>query len=102
VYVHGRREAFVILGVWATCLVWTVGTSYALGFGAPSSAVKTVWGIPHWVFWGVLMPWIAATVFSVVFSFAVMADDDLGEDLPDTDADEASPPAEPPAEGGSR
>ncbi|MEX0939520.1 MAG: DUF997 family protein [Pirellulales bacterium] len=88
-YVHGRREAVVILAVWATCLIWTVGTSYALGYGAPTGAVETIWGIPHWVFWGVLVPWVAATVFSLVFSLGFMADDDLGEALDDVGVDGA-------------
>ena len=37
-------------------------------------------GIPDWIFWSVVAPWIIVLAFSVWFCFAYMADDDLGQD----------------------
>jgi hypothetical protein len=39
-----------------------------------------VLGLPSWVFWGVLTPWLAASLASIVFAHRVMVLDDLGED----------------------
>ena len=37
-------------------------------------------GFPTWVFWGILVPWMACTAVSVWFAFAFMGDEDLGEE----------------------
>lgn len=82
-YLHARREALLILALWAICLVWTVGCSYLMGYGTGSETVSTIAGIPSWVVWGVGAPWLVATGITFWFCFAYMADDDLG-DVPGT------------------
>ena len=77
-FLNARREAIIILIAWAACLIWTVGYSALAGYDVSSDQVSVILGMPGWVFWGVLVPWIAATVFSVWFSLAYIADDDLG------------------------
>jgi len=80
VLLHARREAWVILGAFAVCLVWSITTSYLLGYGEPvSGTVTTVLGIPSWIFWGVVVPWLAADLFAVWFCFFFMANDPLNE-----------------------
>lgn len=82
VFVHGRREAIVILAAFLVLLVWSVGCCYMLGYSEPSEmagSVSMVLGIPSWVFWGVAVPWIAADLFTIWFCFWYMSDDDLGE-----------------------
>ena len=83
VFLNARREAWLILMAWAVCLIWTVGYSAVAGYGVPSEEVSIVLGMPGWVFWGVLVPWIAATLFSVWFGLSYIADDDLGADEDD-------------------
>ena len=78
VFLNTRREAWLILLAWAVCLIWTVGYSAVAGYGVAAEEVSFILGMPSWVFWGVLTPWIAATLFSVWFSLAYIADDDLG------------------------
>ncbi len=93
VVVHARREAVVILAAFVVCLIWSISVCYLLGYpgpdglpseghGSPAAAngpVAKVLGMPSWVFWGVLVPWIAADVFALWFCFCFMADDPLGE-----------------------
>ena len=86
VVVHSRREAIVILVLWAVCLAWTVGYSYLTGYHVDGPVSITL-GMPTWVFKGVFVPWIAATIVSVVYALWFIADDDLGEhEMPPTDA----------------
>lgn len=74
-FLHARKEAWLILLAWAVSLIWTVGYSTFAGFEA--TELTLVWGMPSWVFWGVVFPWGAATVFSVWFGLYYMADDEL-------------------------
>jgi len=79
VLVHARRELVVIVSSFAICCLWSVGTCYSLGFGTSGDALETVLGMPAWVFWGIVVPWLACDVFTLWFCFAFMADDPLGE-----------------------
>lgn len=75
-----RREAFVVLGCWACAFAYTVGYSYFRGYNRSLESLTFVFGIPDWVFWGVVVPWLACTVFSFWFAFAFMTDEWLGQD----------------------
>ncbi len=93
VVVHARREALVILAAFVVCLIWSISCCYLLGYPGPddfpseghgshtaaNGPVAKVLGMPSWVFWGVLVPWVAADVFAVWFCFCFMADDPLAE-----------------------
>jgi hypothetical protein len=37
-------------------------------------------GIPDWICWSVILPWVVCLLFSIWFCFRYMADDDLGHD----------------------
>ena len=78
-FLNARREAWLILGAWVVCLIWSVGYSAWAGYDVAPDQIDIVLGMPGWVFWGVLVPWVAATLFSVWFGLAYIADDDLGE-----------------------
>ncbi len=82
VFLHSRRETIVLLLVFCFFLVWCIGVSWTMGYDmTPEEAGRTVAGIPRWVFWGVCVPWTAATVFTVWFATFYIADDPLGEEL---------------------
>lgn len=85
VYLHARREALVILLVWAVCLVWAVGGSVWLGYERGPGEIATVLGIPRWVMLAIALPWLLANVFAAWFCFRFMADDDLGQAQEDLD-----------------
>jgi hypothetical protein len=77
---HARREGVLIMAVWATALVWSVGSGYYLGYYRTANTISLILGIPDWVFWSVVLPWGICLAFSVWFCFRYMADDDLGQD----------------------
>ena len=82
---HSRREAVIILVVWAAATAWCCGYSYLHGYDRPgrtlgASDVNPILGIPSWVLWGYLVPWAICGAFTVWFAGFYMADDDLGED----------------------
>lgn len=86
---HARREALVILLAFLVCLIWSVGWCYLSGYPGPDGGpVSKVLGMPSWVFWGVLVPWIGADLFAVWFCFFFIADDPLGEAPEETDPEE--------------
>ncbi len=70
----------MILLAFVVCLVWSISWCYSFGYSAAESgSVTSVMGIPSWVFWGVMVPWLAADVFAFWFCFYFMVDDPLGE-----------------------
>ena len=78
-FVNSRREAIVIFGSWVVALIWAVPYCYLNGYNvADPEKIKTVFGIPAWLFWGIAAPWIVANLFTTWFCFAYMKDDDLG------------------------
>lgn len=79
VFIHSRREAIVIFSTWLVALIWAVPYCYFNGYNvADPENIKTVLGIPAWLFWGIAVPWIVANIFTTWFCFAFMKDDDLG------------------------
>lgn len=80
VFLNSRREAIAIFLLWFFCLLWTVPVSYALGYGQEvvPGQVPTVMGMPSWVFWGLLLPWLAADGVTIWFCFRFIQNDDLG------------------------
>lgn len=84
VFVHARREAFVILGLFCAAFVWTVSWCYLAGYDYPAGEpVATVLGIPSWALWGIAMPWLVVDVFTVWFCLRSMKDDPLEDISPD-------------------
>lgn len=96
---NARREARVVMIVWALALVWSVGVCYLRGYEhtADSWAVQvglasvqhaqdmgTFFGMPDWVWLGIVLPWLLCSAFTAGFCVG-MADDDLG-----TEADEGA------------
>lgn len=80
VYLHSRREAAIIFGLWVVALLWSVPYCYFNGFGQYDAATfETVLGIPKWLFWGIFVPWLVADAFTIWFCFCYMKEDDLGE-----------------------
>lgn len=82
VYLNARREALIILAVFAVCFTWAILVYFFDGYtpiGKAPPDVTLVLGMPRWVFWGIFVPWIFADVVTLIFALFVMRDDDLGE-----------------------
>ncbi len=80
VYVHSLREAAVIVVMFSIACVWAISVSFSTGYNlAETDEVATVLGMPAWVFYAVLLPWVVIDVVAIWFCFFYMQNDDLGE-----------------------
>lgn len=94
VYRHARREALFILALFSVLLVWALSVYYFDGYDPQfaNHRVATVFGLPRWVFWGIVAPWCVSIGCTIGFVFFFMQDDDLGEstdDEPSTNSEAA-------------
>ena len=100
VYLNARREAGMAILLFTVALAWSVGCYYFTGYVKPPSAaaqadlvhrettldddprfnppvVSTTFGMPTWVFTGILLPWLVIDCIAFWFCYYYMADDDL-------------------------
>ena len=90
---HSRREALFVALLWLAAITWTVGYCYLRGYrhapdswavqqglAEPRNAAnfRTVAGLPDWVAYGVIAPWLVCSAATVLFGLYGMRDDDLG------------------------
>jgi len=83
-----RKEALFVVCLWIAACLYTVG--YAALFAYRKETVPSLlWGIPTWVWGGILAPWAVCALVSLWFAFRGMEDESLGEDhdLPETTDD---------------
>jgi hypothetical protein len=59
--------------------------------GRGPERVQFLLGFPSWIFWGVVLPWFACTVFSLYFGAFLVRDEDLGADIEAADEPHAEP-----------
>lgn len=85
VFLNSRREAIVIASVWVLGLIWAVPYCYLTGYNLAPEEVQTIVGIPSWIFWGIGVPWVIADLFTAWFCFLYMSEDDLEEDLAESE-----------------
>lgn len=74
-----RREMLAAAAIWLTSLIWSVGYCSNYGYHLKPEELKFVFGFPHWIFWGVVLPWGLCTLISGWFAFFFMQDADLGD-----------------------
>ena len=78
---NARREllvtliAFVVFGMWVVGVSWWSGREPVVD----PNDIRTILGMPAWVFWGVALPWAAANGFTFWFCFRFMANDALDD-----------------------
>jgi len=82
VYRHARREGVEILIAWAVSLLWTILYCWAYGYQTDSANVTLIAGVPSWVFWGVAVPWVASSAFTIWYALFRMRDDPLEDEPP--------------------
>jgi hypothetical protein len=76
-----RREAVFVMAMWLVVCLYVVGYAALFAYG-PDAASRSIAGIPSWVVWGVLAPWVACTVVTCVYSLYFIRDEELGEERP--------------------
>ncbi|MCY3628799.1 MAG: hypothetical protein OXI05_11570 [Bacteroidota bacterium] len=72
---RARREALHILVAWGICMIWTIG--YCAFFAYGSGDISLLWGMPQWVVFGIALPWVIATLYSLWFALFYMKAEDL-------------------------
>ena len=83
-----RREAWVVLVVWAVTAAYTTSYCFTYGVDRTLDNITFVLGFPDWIFWGVVVPWYVCLAFSVWFAYGFMRDDPLGAEATEADIDE--------------
>ncbi len=85
VYRHARRETTVIVLICLLMMAWALGSARLFGFGAidvQAAEGQAILGVPTWVFWSLLVPWVVGTAITGWFCFFYLADDPLGRERP--------------------
>ena len=108
VYSQARREAGLVLTLWACCFLYTVPFCYLTGYLTHASPTPSFgpsvdqlsssldgWdrnpdslttplglGIPDWVFYGVALPWVGCIIITFWFCLFYFREDDLGAGKP--------------------
>ena len=77
IFLNARREALVTIAVWIIGLAWTVGCCSLTGYDVPADEMKVTFGMPNWIFWGVLVPWVLIILFTIWFGLLYIAEDEL-------------------------
>jgi hypothetical protein len=75
-----RREAALALALWVVATLYSVTYCYNYGYGRSIESLSFVLWFPDWVFWGIVVPWLACALISVVFAFRIMGDEPLGDE----------------------
>lgn len=90
---NSRREAVIIALAWLASTTYCCVYCYFFGYRREGAMlgvddIHPTFGMPSWVFWGILAPWAACALFTFWFAGFYMSDDDLGEDhTPELEAD---------------
>ncbi len=90
VVTSSRREAIFAIALWGVALLYTIGYCYRFGYDRSPDDLRFILGIPDWVLWGVLAPWLVCTIVSSLFAKYVMADARIEDEA----AEEGSEPTE--------
>ncbi|MFN4259040.1 MAG: hypothetical protein ACK4RK_07055 [Gemmataceae bacterium] len=92
-YRHARWEAIFVVVSFVIATIWTVGYCYLFGYQHAADSwvarmglaqprdvnnFQEFYGLPDWVFHGIVLPWFGWTIVTVLFALFAMKDDDLG------------------------
>ena len=70
------KEAIWILVIWAAFALWVLGYAGFYAYPKDPSTMGLTFGLPAWVVWGIVLPWILSTVTTIWFCLFVMEDHD--------------------------
>jgi hypothetical protein len=83
--VTARREALIVAAAFVLALLYTVTYCTRYGYDRPAESITFVLGFPDWVFYGILCPWAVCTVLACAFSYFLMQDHELADDVREDD-----------------
>ena len=76
-----RREAVFVLIAWLAALAYTVGYCTLNAYDRAPESLVFYGGIPDWILFGVVTPWLVCVGVSWFFAYGFVADAPLGEEL---------------------
>lgn len=100
-FASAKKEALIVVALVAISLVWTLGYCALRGYQHPPDSwlvrsglarsrsaedFAAVAGVPDWILYGIVAPWVFSTLATVYLSLRGMADDDLGVEHEDGNA----------------
>ncbi len=77
-----KREALVTAVLTLAALGYTIGYAAMFGYGRTAESLSFVLGVPDWVFWGIVTPWVVCLALSWWFSSWLVEDETLERALP--------------------
>ena len=80
------REAKFVAWVWGAAIVYCCTVIVTMGYIAPDQRPEIpsmLWGIPTWVIWGVVLPWLVLIGVTWLFAALVLKDDEPYMDFPE-------------------
>ena len=78
------KEARFVGWTWLVSLVVVCGLIGRFGYLAPDerpAVPRLVWGMPAWVFWGLLVPWVVLIGVAWWFAACFLKDDEPCEEM---------------------
>lgn len=82
---NAQREGLIIGLAWLVSTIYCCAYCYFYGYRREGHLlgiedIHPEFGMPSWVFRGIVIPWFVCGVFTVWFAGFFMSDDDLGAD----------------------
>lgn len=84
-YVSSLKEFKWIVVAWSVNFAWVIGFCVVSGYGegngqhSADTELSLVLGMPSWVVWGVMLPWILASLFTAWFALTQIQDHPLDD-----------------------
>jgi uncharacterized membrane protein YhaH (DUF805 family) len=84
---QSRKEFWFMIGAWGFFGLWVLLSAQFSAYRGEGKELVLVLGLPAWVFWGILLPWLVAMVVTIWFAGWGMQDTefDSGDDETPTD-----------------
>ncbi|MBT7982913.1 MAG: DUF997 family protein [Akkermansiaceae bacterium] len=74
---QAKSELGIFLTGWLFFAAWVITYSYFNAYKDQNEEPSITFGMPSWVFWGIAVPWICATAFTVYLSLFVIKDQEF-------------------------
>jgi hypothetical protein len=74
-----RHEAWFVVALWLLSCAYTVGYAALFGYRTEPQP-RLVFGMPSWVLYGIVAPWLVCTLVTCWFALRGIKDEDLGEE----------------------
>ena len=79
-FLNARRELLVMVVIWLISLAWTVGYCWFYAYEESGADISISLGFPTWVMWGVIAPWLASGVATILFALLFITEEDESPD----------------------